>query len=194
MQILVCGAGTLGGNLVEHFARSLNPDLELLVLDHDQVEERNLSNQPYLKHQLGKPKVTALAENIFRISGRRLEVQHKTLTRGNAGRWIKNRQLVVDCFDNHEARLAIQLACRQNKLPCIHLGLAHDYGEVVWDEHYRIPPDSRNDPCAKPLSRSLALFTVVLFEDIWSGYMERGIRRNLCFTAGDLKVSSLVLR
>lgn len=194
MQILVCGAGTLGGNLTEHLARSLGPNFKLRLLDHDRVEERNLSNQPYLLHQVGKPKVAALAENVFRISGQRIEAQQKTLTRGNASRWIQDCDLVVDCFDNHEARLALQMVCRKSKLPCIHLGLASDYGEVVWDEHYRVPPDSHRDPCGKPLSRSLALFAIVLFDDVWRAYMESGIRRNLCFTSGDLKVNSLVLR
>ncbi len=188
MQILMCGS------LTEHLARSLSPNTKLRVLDHDRVEERNLANQPYLKHQVGKPKVAALAENVFRISGQRLDGQQKTLTRGNATRWMQDCDLVVDCFDNHEARLALQMACRQSKTPCIHLGLAPDYGEVVWDEHYRVPPDSPGDPCGKPLSRTLALFAIVLFDDIWRAYMQSGTRRNLCFTSGDLKVSCLVLR
>lgn len=193
MRILVCGVGTLGGNLVEHLVRREGDGLQLRVLDFDTVEQRNLSNQPYFSHQVGKPKVTSLAENVFRISGQRLETQAKTLTSGNAGRWLEGCDLALDCFDNHQARLALQTACRQSHVPCLHLGLASDYGEVVWDEHYRVPPDVNRDPCADPLSRSLALLTVALFDSVWQSYRETGEKRNLCFTAGDLAVSSPVL-
>ena len=191
MQILVCGVGTLGGNLVEHLARQ--EAISLRILDDDRVEQRNLSNQPYYSHQIGKPKVSALAENVFRISGQRLESHGKRLTVGNASRFVEGCDLVIDCFDNHESRRALQQTCRQQNLACLHLGLASDYGEVIWDEHYRVPPDVDRDPCADPLSRSLALLTVALFDKVWHAYRSAGVRTNLCFTAGDLTISSPVL-
>jgi molybdopterin/thiamine biosynthesis adenylyltransferase len=193
MQILVCGVGTLGGNLVEHLVRVQGDSLQIRVIDFDRVEQRNLRNQPYFSHQVGKPKVTSLAENVYRISGQRLETHHKTLTAGNAERWLEGCDLVCDCFDNHAARLALQKACRKQGVPCLHLGLASDYGEVIWDPHYQVPPDSQRDPCAEPLSRSLALLTVALFDDCWRAYRQQGQLRNLCFTAGDLAVSSPTL-
>jgi molybdopterin/thiamine biosynthesis adenylyltransferase len=193
MRILVCGVGTLGGNLVEHLARRQQPGQELSILDHDLVEQRNLKNQPYFQHQLGKPKVNALAETIFRISGMRVQTQARKLTEGNAERFVEGYDLVFDCFDNHEARLALQRACRSRKVELLHLGLAPDYGEVIWDEFYRVPPQGQRDPCAEPLSRGLALMTVCLCDNVLHSYLERGVRENLSFTAQDLAVNSPVL-
>lgn len=183
MRILVCGVGTLGGNLVEHLARTTQD--QLIVLDHDKVERHNLKNQPYFQHQIGKSKVAALAENVFRIAGQKLQTYHKTLTAQNAGGFLEGIELVVDCFDNHQARADLQKACRLLRVEVVHMGLAPDYGEVVWDADYRVPPDVTRDPCAEPLSRRLALQAVVLFEKA------RSDGKSLCFTAGDLAVNCL---
>lgn len=183
MRILVCGVGTLGGNLVEHLARTSHD--QLVVLDHDKVERHNLKNQPYFQHQIGKSKVAALAENVFRIAGQKLDTHHKRLTAQNAGGFLEGVELVVDCFDNHQARADLQRACRSHSMSLVHLGLASDYGEVVWDERYQVPPDVERDPCAEPLSRRLALQAVVLFEKA------RLEGKSLCFTAGDLAVNCL---
>lgn len=40
-RLVVCGAGALGGNLVEHLARSALP-AALVVIDHDRVEAANV--------------------------------------------------------------------------------------------------------------------------------------------------------
>lgn len=183
MRILICGVGTLGGNLVEHLARA---GLDALtILDDDKVEQRNLANQPYYQHQLGKSKVAALAETIFRIRGQRIEAMHKRLTSSNAKGLVRDFDLVVDCFDHHQARHDLQQACRQVRVDLLHMGLSMDYGEVIWDAHYRVPPDVSRDPCAEPLARGLALQAVVLFEKA------RASRENLCFTAGDLVVTRM---
>lgn len=183
MKMLICGVGTLGGNLVEHLARTGMDSLT--ILDHDKVQPRNLANQPYFQHQVGKSKVAALAETIFRIRGQQIATLHKRLTLSNARGLVKGYQLVVDCFDNHLARHDLQQACRGAQVDLLHLGLSHDYGEVIWDEHYRVPPDVARDPCAEPISRSLALQAVLLFEKA------RASRENLCFTAGDLVVTRI---
>ena len=183
MKMLVCGVGTLGGNLVEHLART---GLDTLtVLDHDKVQQRNLANQPYFQHQLGKSKVSALAEPVFRIRGQQIETVHKRLTASNAKGLVAGYDLVVDCFDNHLARSDLQQACRQARVDLLHMGLSVDYGEVIWDAHYRVPPEVARDPCAEPLARSLALQAVLLFEKA------RASRENLCFTAGDLVVTRM---
>jgi molybdopterin/thiamine biosynthesis adenylyltransferase len=44
---------------------------------------------------------------------------------------------VVDTFDNAASRQLVQEQCRSRGLPCLHVGLFADYGEVVWDECYR---------------------------------------------------------
>lgn len=184
MRILVVGTGTLGGNLAEHLTRTA-PQWELGLLDFDRVEERNLRNQPYLAHQVGKSKVESLAENLFRISGARPQTVHKQLTAGNAARLCQGYDLVVDCLDNHQARTDLQNACRKTGQRLLHLGLAADYAEAHWDPNYRVPPDTPRDPCANPLSRSLSLAAILLFEKA----LESG--QNYGCTSGDLHISPL---
>ena len=189
MEILVAGAGSLGAHLVEHLTRT-RPHWPLRVLDFDRVEERNLRNQPYFAAQVGKLKVTALAELVLRISGVRIQTLAKKLTSENAAGLIKGAQLVLDCLDNHNSRQALQEAVRKQGQECLHLGLASDYGEVIWDGQYRVPPDTPVDPCADPLGRHLALSLTVLFEKVLGEY-QAGRRRSFCQTMGDGLTSEL---
>ena len=65
--IAVCGAGALGGNLAENLARMGAG--RLTVVDFDDVEERNLSTQPYGRRDLGAPKARVLADDLYRDLG-----------------------------------------------------------------------------------------------------------------------------
>lgn len=182
-RIFICGAGTVGAHLALHLARQ--GSREIRVVDRDRVEERNLRNQPYWLHHVGKPKVVALAEVVLRAGGPRLVGEHRQMTAGNAARLLSGSELVLDCFDNSESRQAVQAACRGLSIPCLHVGLFEEYCEVVWDERYTPPPEPPAPAtCADPLSRSLALMAVVLFE--------RALRdgTDLCCTLGDLTISS----
>lgn len=189
MKIMVVGAGTLGGNILEHLARQDSQGLWTLgVVDQDRVELRNLINQPYLRQQVGKSKAACLADLLHRIHGHPLQAEHKTLTPANATRLLQGWDLVLDCLDNHAGRSAVQQGCRSQGLACLHLGLASDYLELIWDEHYRVPPDAEVDPCAQPLGRSLAVLAVGLLDKVL-GAFRQGQRINLCMTTGDLAVS-----
>lgn len=53
--ITICGAGALGANITENFARSGFGKLK--VIDRDRIEERNLSTQPYYRSDVGAFKV-----------------------------------------------------------------------------------------------------------------------------------------
>ncbi len=189
MEILVIGLGSLGGHLCEHLARTRR-NLNLRLLDFDVVEERNLLNQPYFASQIGKAKVTAMAENVLRITGQRVPTLPKRLTHENAPRLLRGASLIVDCLDNHPSRKAVQEAARQLNLDCLHLGVSDGYGECIWDPRYRVPPDTPRDPCAEPFGRQLALLMTVLFEKVFHEY-QQGRQIDLCITSQDLKVSSL---
>ena len=187
MKTVVCGAGTLGSRLVEHLARL--GWTSLAVIDDDRVEERNLKNQSYFRHQVGQPKVTALAENVFRSLGTELRLHKKRLNENNA-RALLDADLVVDCFDNHHSRAVVQAEVRRGGRACLHLGISpHGYGEVLWDEDYRVPPDSgQADPCADPISSTLSLLTVGMAAKVLEDYARCRDRRNYTLTTGDLAV------
>ena len=187
MTTLICGAGTLGSRLVEHLARlGWN---SLSVVDNDRVEERNLVNQSYFRHQVGQFKVNALEENVFRAVGTRLKIIKKRVQPANAAT-ILEADLVVDCFDNHEARALVQRVARQRGATCLHIGISpQGYAEILWDEVYHVPPQVVEiDPCALPISSTLALLAVGIAARALEEYARTGERRSYTFTLGDLTV------
>jgi molybdopterin/thiamine biosynthesis adenylyltransferase len=186
--ITLCGAGTLGANLAEHLARAgLGP---LRIIDCDRVEEGNLSNQPYERADVGRPKVKALSERLYRAVGARLEGVSARLTAANADRLLAGSRAVADCLDNQAGRLAVQEACRRLGLPCLHAGLSpQGYGEVIWDEHYQVPCDDAPPPCGQRQSRGLALLVVALAGECLKGFLEGGPRRSFSVTLADLCVT-----
>lgn len=62
-QIAVIGTGSLGGFLARELAEQ-DPVKELILVDFDVVEDKNLKNSVYRQKDVGKPKVEALTEII----------------------------------------------------------------------------------------------------------------------------------
>lgn len=64
--VLIAGAGSVGSHLADLLVRS---GVEhLIVVDPDIVEPANLSRSIYTSHQIGRPKVDALAEHLVAIN------------------------------------------------------------------------------------------------------------------------------
>ena len=157
-RITVCGAGSLGANLVEQLARCGAPGLT--VIDRDRLEEQNLATQPYGRSELGGYKATLLSALVYRALGLQVTAVSKELTPDTAARLLRGSQLVVDCLDNRAGRLCVQKACRQYEIPLLHGGLNGDYAEVVWDAAYTVPSGAGEDVCDYPLARNLVTLTV----------------------------------
>lgn len=189
-MITVCGAGTVGANLLENLARmQLGP---LKVVDCDRVEARNLRNQPYTSLQLQQPKPAALAETLFYASGLQLETEERRLRPDNAGSLLRGSRLVVDGFDNAASRAAVQECCRRLELPCLHVGLSRDgYGEVLWDERYQVPGDQDGLPACQEIARNQALLVVAVATEAVRSFLAEGRRRSFAVTLGDLAVTEM---
>jgi molybdopterin/thiamine biosynthesis adenylyltransferase len=162
-RIVVCGAGALGGSLVEHLARSALR-AAIVVIDRDRVEAENVDNQPYDLRQARLPKVHALAERIYEACGREIDAVHATLGAGNAQRLLRGAAVVVDALDNAQSRLAVRDACVALGITALHAGLGTDgYVEVRTNEGYRVEtPQGGEAPCRNATTRSQVLLAVVL--------------------------------
>lgn len=59
----------------------------------------------------------------------------------NAVTHLKDSALVVDAFDNREARSAVSEAVSTLKIPCLHIGFSADglYGNGLWEPGYQVP-------------------------------------------------------
>jgi len=159
-NITICGVGALGSNLVDNLARQ--GFSKIRIIDKDRIEQHNINTQVWGEMDVGALKTDALQTRIFRHVGVEIETQNKELVEKNAKSLLKNSDLAVDAFDNSQARQLVQNECRTRKIPCLHTGLFEDYGEVMWDEKYKVPQDVQGDVCDYPLARNLVLLVVAM--------------------------------
>src|SRR5436305_8338619 len=104
-RITVCGAGALGSNLADTLVRQ--GAAALRVIDHDRVEEHNVSTQLYTQAEVGAWKVEALRKQIFRATGVEVDAIRKQMSEANARSLLKESDLLIDCFDNSAARMLV---------------------------------------------------------------------------------------
>lgn len=187
--IIICGAGTLGGNLAETLARMGFTHLKLI--DKDKVEMRNLSTQPYSRAEVGVPKVRTLANMLYHAVQAKIEPVVVELTAANSRDLLRGSVLVVDAFDNRAARAAVSEAARALQLACLHIGFSLDglYGSGLWEPHYKVPRDIPGDPCDYPLTRPLALMLTALAARSISDHFSKGQNNDFELTWNDLKIS-----
>lgn len=99
-NIHIVGVGALGSMVAEQLMR-LNLTSKIIVYDFDEVEEKNLNNQAYLREHIGMSKVDAmksLASNID--SDAKLRGRVKKVDRLNT----KSEDVVILAVDNFHAR------------------------------------------------------------------------------------------
>jgi molybdopterin/thiamine biosynthesis adenylyltransferase len=186
LRIVICGVGALGSNLAETLVRQGVTRLRLI--DHDRVEEHNIGTQTYAQADIGQPKADALRKHLFRIADVEAEAIRKELKADNARTLLKDVDLIVDAFDNSLSRRLVQDCARTAGVGALHAGLFADYGEIVWDEAYRVPNDVAGDVCDYPLARNLVVMTAAIAAEEIVGWTSGGTRRSWSITLRDLAV------
>jgi molybdopterin/thiamine biosynthesis adenylyltransferase len=187
-RIAICGAGALGSHLVDNLLR--HGAKLLTVIDQDRVEQHNIGTQVYDQGDIGAYKADVLRARCFRAAGVEIEAVAKPLTEKNIAKLLRSADLVVDTFDNSASRRLVTEHCRDQNLACLHLGLNADYGEVIWNETYRVPNDVvEGNACEYPLARNLILFIVALGSEAALRFLLAGERRSYSFTLGDLTIN-----
>jgi molybdopterin/thiamine biosynthesis adenylyltransferase len=191
LRVTVCGAGALGANITESLARS--GFARLRVIDHDRVEARNLSTQPFYYNDAGASKAKILAHALYRAVRVEVEAQDVELTTTNAPKLLDGSHLVIDAFDNSASRAAVKDYCLQAQVPCLHAGLAGDYAEVIWNEIYRVPSPAQDDVCDYPLARNLVTLAVAIACEAVITYAATGERQSFTVTLRDFAVKPFAL-
>jgi molybdopterin-synthase adenylyltransferase len=77
------------------------------------------------------------------------------------------------------------------QLPALHVGLYADYGEVIWDNRYRVPQDMAGDVCDYPLARNLILLTVAVASETVIRWVLDQVQSNWSITLRDFAVRPL---
>jgi molybdopterin/thiamine biosynthesis adenylyltransferase len=184
--VTVCGAGALGANITENLARSGFG--KLVVIDRDRIEERNLSTQPYYKSDVGAYKAKILSNTLYRALGVTVDGRSKELTTANAAQLLRDTSLVIDTFDNSVARQTVKDYCQKAQLPCLHVGLASDYSELIWNEIYRVPSPVNDDVCDYPLARNLVILTVAVACEVIINFVASAQQQSFTVTLGDFAI------
>jgi len=188
-KVVICGCGALGGHAAVHLARMGMRNL--VLIDDDEVREHNLGTQPFRFQDLGGKKALILANDLYRLTGTcKATPVTKRLTSQNAERLLKGAAVVLDTFDNHESRKAVQEACLELGIPCLHAGMSGEgTGELHWEPGYVVPPDVElPDPCAYPLGLSLVNLTAALAAELLVRFLLHGERKNYLVLRDRLRI------
>jgi molybdopterin/thiamine biosynthesis adenylyltransferase len=142
-RIVFCGVGALG-SAAAMLCRNL--DAELVFVDFDRVESKNLLSQAYVKPSVGKNKAEALKLQLANFHGVKAESFGVRLTRDNTATLLDKATLLVDAFDNAESRLLLSDYARAAGKPLVHAAISADgtFGLIRWDE--RFTPDEEDSP------------------------------------------------
>jgi molybdopterin/thiamine biosynthesis adenylyltransferase len=185
-RLTICGVGALGSHLADNLARQGFEQLR--VIDRDRIEEHNVGTQLYGESDVGAWKVEVLRQRLFRATGVEIEAINKELGDRSARTLLRDGGLVIDTFDNSASRRLVQEHCRSLELPCLHIGLNADYGEVIWDERYRVPRDVAGDVCEYPLARNLVLLVVAVASEVVVRFALTGARQDYSVTLSDFAI------
>jgi tRNA A37 threonylcarbamoyladenosine dehydratase len=124
-HVCVVGVGGVGSWTVEGLARSGVGALTLI--DLDDVCVTNVNRQlPALDGQIGRPKVTVLAERARLINPEcRVETVHEFFTAASAERLLTGRfDFVIDAVDLMSHKALLIAACRERGFPVLTIGAA----------------------------------------------------------------------
>lgn len=176
IHILIAGSGALGSAIAQHIAKE---NVRLFLLDDDTVEEKNIQASVFTSKHVGMKKAEAVAE-IAR--GRGAEVIPLVMTL--EGRTLLETMrddidLVVDCFDNAEARTMTT----KLPIPTLHVGMGTDgNGIAFWDEVYTPPKveskRGENPVCTGDLGKTLSRRTSLRAAEIIEEWMNTDKRIN----------------
>ncbi len=95
----IAGLGGLGSNAAISLARLGIGNL--VLIDYDIVEEKNLSRQYYFLDQIGKFKIDAIKENIEKINPDvKLELHKTKLKKGSISNFFDKVDVVIEALDD----------------------------------------------------------------------------------------------
>ena len=187
MRFAVCGVGALGSNLALTLVKMGAKNM--LLIDKDRVESRNLATQAFGLEDVGAPKVEVLRNSWFRETFVEVDVFNKELTGNNAGKLLGKPDLIVDVFDNSLSRQVLKDYAQTHVIDCLHAGVNDQYGEIVWNEKYQVPSDTGLDVCDYPLARTLVLLVASTAVEAIMQFIAASEKNNYSITLGDLKIN-----
>ena len=129
--VAVCGAGGLGGTIIELLARQGIG--HLVIIDNDKFVENNLNRQIIAtESDLRKSKVKVAAARVKKINSAVLiSAVNRTINSKNIKEMVIDASVVLDGLDNLKTRRIVACACDELKIPFVHGAIAGFSGELM---------------------------------------------------------------
>ena len=129
--VAVCGAGGLGGTVIELLARQGVG--RLAIIDNGRFVENNLNRQIMSGEDvLRKSKVKAAARRVRSInSAVAVKECNAFIDDASVNSLLTGADVVVDALDSLAARLVVEAACRRLNVPFVHGAVAGFCGQVM---------------------------------------------------------------
>jgi molybdopterin/thiamine biosynthesis adenylyltransferase len=129
--VAVCGAGGLGGTVIELLARQGVG--HLTIIDNGRFVENNLNRQIMSgEDDLRKAKVRVAARRVKRInSAVVVKACNAYIDDSSIDGLLKGADIAVDALDSLATRLVVEAACRRLNLPFVHGAIAGFSGQVM---------------------------------------------------------------
>ncbi len=97
----IAGCGGIGSNTAVYLTRAGVGNL--ILVDHDSIEESNLNRQHFFQNDIGRVKVEALADHLRAINPSiRLKLHDTRLTADNLIEIYGDAQILIEAFDRAE--------------------------------------------------------------------------------------------
>jgi len=161
-RIVLCGVGALGSNAVVA-CRNLEA-VELVLIDFDRVESKNLLSQAFVKPSVGKNKAEALKLQLSNFWGvKTVQSFGVRVEESNVAQLCGAADVVVDAFDNAKSRRVLSQWSREANKPLVHAAIAGDgqFGLVRWDERFEPDEESKEGEATCEGGEHLPLITLI---------------------------------
>jgi tRNA A37 threonylcarbamoyladenosine dehydratase len=190
IRLIVCGAGSVGSNLVCNLVRQGFKNVR--VIDFDRVTPANVGTQAYGRKEAGMLKVAALQAMIYRDAGIQIDAFDKKLEERNVKKALAGAGCVVDAFDNQAGRALVSVYCRVHSIPCLHIGTDTDYAEVTWNEQYAVPQDrvEAEGACEIPLARNIIMLAIAVASECLIDFAVDGKKSSYHLTLKDRRITA----
>lgn len=149
--IIVAGVGAVGGEFLSELSKRVNGTqirIRAIIIDDGKVEGRNLATQQFIHSDLGKSKVSCIAE---RLSNPNLEIIpiEKRITEETSFELLSSDQLhytIISGLDTVESRMVVWNFAFKFEVPILHLSLSQlGDGFINWSngqkfDHWHMSP------------------------------------------------------
>lgn len=130
-RVLLCGTGGLGSAAAYNLA-GLGVHT-IGILDFDKVELTNLNRQYLHKESsIGTLKTESAKKALLDFNSNLNIIEYNMLfEEPESNEFLKEYDVIIDCFDNFRSKFALSRACVRHKKPLIHCGVEGLNGQVM---------------------------------------------------------------